>query len=1326
MPMHRCASRLVLLLLFLYHGASAGNGPSAAGCSPEGLRSDCGYYGIQQTECEQRGCCWSPTHSSAGRAATGAARGTGHGASHGGAGSRHGNDIPWCFHPNAVQTVYTVQSVEKVDPGGTGAVTRMLLQLHPGPAAVPELGPDFEMLQVELQQQTPHRLYLRVTPMQSPAEEGAGAGGAAGEPQQQERWRVPEQLLPRPPLPTALPEAALYQLQLPQPGDDFSLCVTRRPTPADRQAAHEAKHSAAAHADASAARRLTANVGDRSEQVLHPYQRAGQVASQAEAEAEAAAEAEAGAEADSEAEVEVQAAGEPLLEVLGGGCLVFKPQYLQLRLRVPPETNLYGMGEVTLPDGLRLRRDGAPRALWNSDTPAAAVGVNLYGSHPVLYGITPGAGGSAWGLFLANSNAMEFAAGSEDVTFRLTGGELELWLFSGPTPEAVSRQYLQVVGAPALPPRWALGFHQSRYGYADVGELEAVVAGFEGAGLPLEALWSDIDLYDRDRMFVTDPARYPEERLRALVDRLHAGARRWVPIVDCGITALPGQAYAPYERGLAAGVFLRDSGRQQPLLGQVWSGPTHWPDFMHPNASEYWGGLLSDMAARLPFDGLWLDMNEPSNFCTGQCRLRPSGRAQGGEGEGGAADDGGGADLPKVAEARRRAMQSALEEGGRDARRRRLGISCDLDCTAPSPDDPLSYPPYAVNNGNRRAPLYVNTLPMNAVGYGGVLQYDAHNLYALAEAAVTHGALRAILPGSRPFILTRRVGAALTSEAAALSLVYCSTWAGSGRYAAHWSGDNGASWADLARGGGSLLAASLAGIAAAGADVCGFWGATSEQLCARWLAAGCFYTFTRDHSDHSPQEPFRFPAAAQAARNSLRARYALLPYLYTALYGVHTGRAGTVARPLAWEFPADPRVADLSTQWLLGDSLLVAPVLQPDTDWVAVLFPAGARSTWCRLGDLGDCHTGPAQHLVQSPLGSEPPLFLRAGAIIPTQPLRPAATTTAEVAASPLALTALLSPASELSGGRASGGGGGGGSRGGGGTGVAWRDGEVDWAAAGLLYSDNGTDPRVDGPGCLRAALRAGALLAAGTGYLAYEVQLAPPAAPAGGGGSRSGGASGRSGGSYGSERNQGGGGSSGGGGGGGAAGAGPAAGGADTDVRLLRVAEVAVVGVALPAGADGFEVEVEVEFGGQAHVQVPRGAGVLQPEQLAAALLSAEQPGERSQQQRRAPRRLAERAAAEGTAASTRGVDVAGVGDKGVRVPQEGARRSRRSQAHATVGVGVPVPATAVQYDSVSQVLRVRGLELSAVASFRLVWKPRLANPSSAAAPKGSSTQAT
>ncbi|KXZ44302.1 hypothetical protein GPECTOR_70g533 [Gonium pectorale] len=200
----------------------------------------------------------------------------------------------------------------------------------------------------------------------------------------------------------------------------------------------------------------------------------------------------------------------------GGGCLVFKPQYLQLRADVGPEVNLYGMGETTQAEGLRLRRDGSSRALWNSDTPAAAVGVNLYGSHPVLYGVSPG--GAAWGWFLASSNAMDFSAGSGDVTFRVTGGILELYVFAGPSPNAVAAQYQEVVGRPAMPPRWALGFHQSRYGYGSVDELIQVASSYEAARIPLEVVWSDIDYTDRARMFTLDPQRYPQARLRAFVD----------------------------------------------------------------------------------------------------------------------------------------------------------------------------------------------------------------------------------------------------------------------------------------------------------------------------------------------------------------------------------------------------------------------------------------------------------------------------------------------------------------------------------------------------------------------------------------------------------------------------------------------------------------------------------------------------------------------------------------------------------------------------------------------------------------------------------------
>ncbi|KXZ44303.1 hypothetical protein GPECTOR_70g534 [Gonium pectorale] len=536
-----------------------------------------------------------------------------------------------------------------------------------------------------------------------------------------------------------------------------------------------------------------------------------------------------------------------------------------------------------------------------------------------------------------------------------------------------------------------------------------------------------------------------------------------------------------------------------PSSCKVWSGPTHWPDFLHPNATPYWSGLLAELHARVPFDGLWLDMNEPSNFCNG--------------------DD----------------------------------------------SDPLSSPPYRVNNGNRHAPLYKNTLPLTAVGYGGVRQYDAHNLYALAESRTTYGALQSILPGSRPFILTR------------------SSWAGQGRYAAHWTGDNAASWDDLRRSVGGLLSSSLAGMAMAGADICGFMGATSEQLCARWLAAGAFYTFARDHSDlgSPPQEAYRLPAAAEAARNALRARYTLLPYLYTAFHTAHT-QGGLVARPLAWASPdpANQRVADLVSQWLLGDALMVAPVLAPDTDWVEVHFPgpvhreaeAPAGGTWCKFGELGTCFTGPSQQLIHSPLGSAPPLFLRSGFIVPTQP-SPQALTTAAVAGSPLTLTAVLSAA---------------------GSGSATSP-EDDWVASGCLYADNGTSVELGGPSSLQVAMSAGASLGTGSGWFEYRVVAPPLAATCRGQGHGTGG-----GGSTGGCRGRGvtggvGGDSSGGVGGKGRAGEGEGEDeGAGVDVRRLRVDAVEVVGVPLLPGCPGLGVAVNGAPVPPEQVQLDMGSHVL------------------------------------------------------------------------------------------------------------------------------------
>ena len=297
-------------------------------------------------------------------------------------------------------------------------------------------------------------------------------------------------------------------------------------------------------------------------------------------------------------------------------------------------------------------------------------------------------------------------------------------------------------------------------------------------------------------------------------------------------------------------------------------------------------------------------------------------------------------------------------------------------------------PPYAIANNNVRLPLSFRTLPTTARHHDGTLQYDAHNLYGLSQAAVTARALRrvfaakkkeegaatgatktktktktrtrtktkksslfsSLFPSSsspppasspppsststpssysrRPFILTR------------------SSFLGAGAHSAHWLGDNAATWEDLRWSVTGVLESGLYGNPLPGADVCGFLFDSTPELCSRWIAAGSFHPFVRDHSDlmAANQELYRWPETERAARRSLGARYRLLPYFYTGSRAANN-RGCPLARPL-WFGWSSERAAVGSVasgeQWLVGDALLVSPVMRPNATEVEAYFPPGS------------------------------------------------------------------------------------------------------------------------------------------------------------------------------------------------------------------------------------------------------------------------------------------------------------------------------------------------------------------------------------------------
>ncbi|HIE38067.1 MAG TPA: DUF5110 domain-containing protein, partial [Anaerolineae bacterium] len=235
----------------------------------------------------------------------------------------------------------------------------------------------------------------------------------------------------------------------------------------------------------------------------------------------------------------------------------------------------------------------------------------------------------------------------------------------------------------------------------------------------------------------------------------------------------------------------------------------------------------------------------------------------------------------------------------------------------------------------------------------------------LSMARATAEGLSRLRPDRRPFVLTR------------------SGWAGVQRYAAHWTGDNRSTWDSLRLTLPMVLGLGLSGVAFTGADVGGFAGFASGELFTRWLQMGVFLPFLRAHTifDSPDQEPWSWGEPYLSInRETIRLRYRLLPYLYTALW--QCAQTGVpIARPLFLAFQDDPATHDLEDEFLCGDHLLVAPVLEEGARERAVYLPAGAwYDFWTDVR-----YEGPAWIEVEAPLSCTP-LFVRAGSVLPLGP----------------------------------------------------------------------------------------------------------------------------------------------------------------------------------------------------------------------------------------------------------------------------------------------------------------------------------------------------
>ncbi|MCD4686893.1 MAG: glycoside hydrolase family 31 protein [Anaerolineae bacterium] len=542
--------------------------------------------------------------------------------------------------------------------------------------------------------------------------------------------------------------------------------------------------------------------------------------------------------------------------------------------KLPPNERSYGLGQRASDLNLRGKR----LTLWNGDPlPDYARDVDpVYYSIPFYLGVQPDlVFGVLWDnpargyVDLGTAQADEMSFGGET-------GELRFYLMVGATIEAVLKQYTELTGHMPLPPMWALGFHQSRWGYDSEAVYRDLAEQFRARKLPCDVLYFDIDYMDGFRTFTWDRQRFP--LLPGLLSDLEGQGFKAVAIVDPGIKVDEG--YEVYQQGTEQEVFLKYP-NDKPVVGPVWPGKCEFPDFSSARVRSWWADHIP-VLLRAGFAGIWNDMNEPTAIT-----FQPNGTL---------------ADYVKH----------------------------DWD-----------------NVGQTH------------VGGG-------HNTYGMLMARATREGIEKSCPRKRPFVLTR------------------ATYAGGQRYAASWTGDNGATWEHLRLSIPMVLNAGLSGLPFTGPDIGGFAGDTNPELYARWMQLGSLMPYFRSHTaaGTASQEPWCFGDQIETiARRYLELRYQLLPYLYAA-FARNAQEGLPMVRPLFMEDPSDDNLRGINDAFMVGEAILAAPIVELGATQREIYLPRGA---WYEY-DTGKLIDGARTVTVDAPL-EKMPIYIRAGKVIPMWPV---------------------------------------------------------------------------------------------------------------------------------------------------------------------------------------------------------------------------------------------------------------------------------------------------------------------------------------------------
>lgn len=234
---------------------------------------------------------------------------------------------------------------------------------------------------------------------------------------------------------------------------------------------------------------------------------------------------------------------------------------------------------------------------------------SLYAAHNFIVV----SGKSNFGLFIDYPGTLTFDIGyirPDMLSISCADADLDLYILEGVSAYDIVKQFRKIIGKSYIPPKFAFGFGQSRWGYKTADDFRTVVLKHREAHVPIDMLYMDIDYMEDFKDFTVNKENFPD--FKAFVDEMKSEHIHLIPIIDAGVKIEPG--YNVYEEGKSAGHFCkREDGTDFEAV--VWPGWTHFPDVLNPDSRAWFGSKYETLISQ-GIDGFWNDMNEPAIFYT--------------------------------------------------------------------------------------------------------------------------------------------------------------------------------------------------------------------------------------------------------------------------------------------------------------------------------------------------------------------------------------------------------------------------------------------------------------------------------------------------------------------------------------------------------------------------------------------------------------------------------------------------------------------------------------------------------------------------------------